>query len=187
MARLHEASVDLKFRRAMQCQRLLGRLRLRPFALAKGIVVPSQVLHPLHPLHPLHRSSSQPPQSCQPVWGQYFTYIFIYKESPSDGRPPGSVDGRPRSPPSAWLEDLLERLPSKSSKHTKQVCQSHQASLSSKSSKQVFHPSTCLEDLLGRLARETCLGDLIGRIARRIYLGDLPGRLARPLAKRTPF
>ena len=84
----------------------------------------------------------------------------------------------PRSPPSAWLEDLLERLPSKSSKHTRKVCQSHQASLPSKSSKQVFHPSTCLEDLLGRLARETCLGELIGRLARRTWescLEDLLG------------
>ena len=63
----------------------------------------------------------------------------------------------PRSPPSAWLEDLLERLPSKSSKHTKQVCQSHQASLPSKSSKQVTQAlawKTCLEDLLGRHAWE---------------------------------
>ena len=87
-----------------------------------------------------------------------YVYIYIYihiKKCPSDGRPPGSVDGRPRSPPSAWLEDLLERLPSKSSKHTRKVCQSHQASLPSKSSKQVFHPSTCLEDLLGRHALET--------------------------------
>ena len=76
----------------------------------------------------------------------------------------------PRSPPSAWLENLFERLPSKSSKHTKQVCQPISQSKSSKQVFQASHPGTCLEDLLGRLARETCLGDLIGRPARRIYI-----------------
>jgi len=84
----------------------------------------------------------------------------------------------PRSPPSAWLEDLLERLPSKSSKHTKQVCQPISPSKSSKQVFQASHPGTCLEDLLGRLARETCLGELIGRLARRTWescLEDLLG------------
>ena len=87
-----------------------------------------------------------------------YIYTYIYK-CLSDGQPPGSSDGRPRGTPSAWLTDLLEKLPSKSSKHTKQVFQSHQASLPSKSFKQVFQPSTCLEDLFGRLAWKTCLED----------------------------
>ena len=98
-------------------------------------------------------------------------YIYIFNAPRTDGPPALWMDDpAARSPPSAWLESLLERLPSKSSEHTKQVCQSHQARLSSKSPEQVSHPSPCLEDLLGRLARETCLGDLIGRTARRIYI-----------------
>ena len=96
-----------------------------------------------------------------------YIYINIFHAPRTDGPPALWMDDpAARSPPSAWLESLLERLPSKSSEHTKQVCQSHQARLSSKSSEQVSHPSPCLEDLLGRLARETCLGDLIGRLAR---------------------
>ena len=107
-----------------------------------------------------------------------YIYIYIFNAPRTDGPPALWMDDpAARSPPSAWLDSLLERLQSKSSEHTKQVCQSHQARLSSKSSKQVSHPSPCLEDLLGRLARETCLGDLIGRPARRIYIYII-GRLA---------
>ena len=76
----------------------------------------------------------------------------------------------PRSPPSAWLEDLLERLPSKSSKHTKQVCQSISPS---KSSKQVFRASLPPRHLLGRLAWKTCSEDMLGRLDWK----NLPGVL----------
>ena len=160
MARLHEASVDLKFRRAMRCQ-------LLPW------------LRPWHVPRAFHENNSGLAflKSSYLLQEQYNIYIYIYTyiyKCLSDGQPPGSSDGRPRGTPSAWLTDLLEKLPSKSSKHTKQVFQSHQASLPSKSFEQVFHPSTCVEDLLGRLARKTCLGDVFGIIARI-------------LAKRTPF
>ena len=93
---------------------------------------------------------------------------------------PGASDGRRRDPTSVWLEDLLERLPSKFSENTEQVFQSHQAILPSKSFKYIykFSPQTLawktslkdllniLMDIIGRLARKTCLGDLLGRIAR---------------------
>ena len=111
------------------------------------------------------------PNLCGGNTSHRYIYINIFHAPRTDGPPALWMDDpAARSPPSAWLESLLERLPSKSSEHTKQVCQSHQARLSSKSPEQVSHPSPCLEDLLGRLARQTCLGDLIGRTARRIYI-----------------